>query len=159
VPGGSKEQADWFNELQRITVSGKMAARISTTTGAIDVSALLPQVSVPTLVLHARDDARSTIARRDAGGIRPFGEARRATRDGAKEKEQLTRWRSTILFGGLALYLIGLGFLSGVVTERLRFNRQRMELLNRFEQAIRTWRSHLIKVEQNALTGRPHPAR
>ena len=22
IPGGTKEQADWFNELQRITVSG-----------------------------------------------------------------------------------------------------------------------------------------
>ena len=47
VPGGTKEQADWFNELQRITVSGEMAVRISTATGDIDVTALLPQVSVP----------------------------------------------------------------------------------------------------------------
>lgn len=71
VPGGSKEQADWFNELQRITVSGEMAARISTITGAIDVSALLPRVSVPTLVLHAREDARVPFeaGRRMAAGI------------------------------------------------------------------------------------------
>jgi len=27
IPGGTKEQADWFNELQRISVSGEMAAR------------------------------------------------------------------------------------------------------------------------------------
>jgi pimeloyl-ACP methyl ester carboxylesterase len=71
VPSGSKEQADWFNELQRITVSGEMAARISATTAAIDVSALLMRVSVPTLVLHARDDARVPFeaGRRMAAGI------------------------------------------------------------------------------------------
>src|SRR5262245_5805984 len=71
VPGGTKEQADWFNELQRITVSAEMAARISTATNEIDVSTLLPQVSVPTLVLHARDDARMPFeaGRQMAAGI------------------------------------------------------------------------------------------
>src|SRR5262245_57410393 len=58
VPGGTKEQADWLNELQRMTVSGDVAARMHEASGDFDVTALLPQVSVPTLVLHARDDAR-----------------------------------------------------------------------------------------------------
>ena len=57
IPGATKEQADWFNELQRISVSPEMAVRNREVTGEIDVTALLPQVSVPTLVLHARDDA------------------------------------------------------------------------------------------------------
>ena len=71
IPGGTKEQADWFNELQRTTVSGEMAARISTATGNIDVTALLTQVTVPTLVLHAREDARVPFeaGRRMAAGI------------------------------------------------------------------------------------------
>jgi len=71
IPGGTKEQADWFNELQRISVSGEMAARISEVTGAADVSDLLSRVSVPTLVLHARDDARVPFeaGRRMAAGI------------------------------------------------------------------------------------------
>ena len=71
VPGGTKEQADWFNELQRITVSSETAARIVTASGEIDVTALLPQVRVPTLVLHARDDARVPFeaGRRMAAGI------------------------------------------------------------------------------------------
>jgi class 3 adenylate cyclase/pimeloyl-ACP methyl ester carboxylesterase len=71
VPGAAKEQADWFNELQRMTVSGEMAARIFTATGETDVTALLPRVSVPTLVLHARDDARVPFeaGRRMAAGI------------------------------------------------------------------------------------------
>jgi pimeloyl-ACP methyl ester carboxylesterase len=48
-----------------------MAARIRTVTGETDVTALLSQVSVPTLVLHARDDARVPFeaGRRMAAGI------------------------------------------------------------------------------------------
>ena len=52
MPGATKEQADWFNELQRITVSGQVAARIYEAAGETDVTALLPQVRVPTLVLQ-----------------------------------------------------------------------------------------------------------
>ena len=71
IPGGTKEQADWFNELQRITVSGDVAARIHEASGEADVTALLPRVSVPTLVLHARDEARVPFeaGRRMAAGI------------------------------------------------------------------------------------------
>jgi class 3 adenylate cyclase/pimeloyl-ACP methyl ester carboxylesterase len=71
MPGATKEQADWFNELQRITVSPETAARIIEVTNETDVTALLPQVSVPTLVMHARDDARVPFeaGRRMAAGI------------------------------------------------------------------------------------------
>jgi pimeloyl-ACP methyl ester carboxylesterase len=58
IPGATKEQADWFNELQRITVSPEVAVRMMEATGEIDVTDLLPRVSVPTLVMHARDEAR-----------------------------------------------------------------------------------------------------
>jgi len=71
IPGGTKEQADWFNELQRISVSGEMAVRISAAFAETDVTHLLGQVAVPTLVLHARDDARVPFeaGRRMAAGI------------------------------------------------------------------------------------------
>jgi len=71
MPGATKEQADWFNELQRMTVSGQVAARIYETNGETDVTALLPRVSVPTLVLHTRDEARVPFeaGRRMAAGI------------------------------------------------------------------------------------------
>jgi class 3 adenylate cyclase/pimeloyl-ACP methyl ester carboxylesterase len=58
IPGGTKEQADWFNELQRISASPEDAVRNLIANGDTDVSALLGQVSVPTLVMHARDDGR-----------------------------------------------------------------------------------------------------
>jgi pimeloyl-ACP methyl ester carboxylesterase len=71
IPGGTKEQADWFNELQRITVSPETAARMIEATDQLDITGLLPQVSVPTLVLHARDDARVPFeaGRRMAAGV------------------------------------------------------------------------------------------
>jgi class 3 adenylate cyclase/pimeloyl-ACP methyl ester carboxylesterase len=58
IPGGTKEQADWFNELQRVSASPENAARNLEANGDTDVTDLLPKVTVPTLVMHARDDAR-----------------------------------------------------------------------------------------------------
>ncbi|HKN30657.1 MAG TPA: alpha/beta fold hydrolase, partial [Roseiarcus sp.] len=71
IPGGTKEQADWFNELQRISTSPEDAVRNAIAASEIDVSALLSQVTVPTLVMHARDDARVPfdLGRRLAAGI------------------------------------------------------------------------------------------
>jgi pimeloyl-ACP methyl ester carboxylesterase/DNA-binding winged helix-turn-helix (wHTH) protein len=57
IPGGSPEQMRWLNDLQRTTTSPENAVRIRETMNHIDVTDLLPRVSVPTLVLHCRDDA------------------------------------------------------------------------------------------------------
>ena len=71
VPGASKEQADWFNELQRISSSATDAARNFLANGEVDVTPLLSQIRVPTLVMHARHDARVPFesGRRMAAGI------------------------------------------------------------------------------------------
>ena len=71
IPDGTKEQADWFNELQRISTSPEDAVRNLLANGDTDVSSLLSQVSVPTLVMHARHDARVPFesGRRLAAGI------------------------------------------------------------------------------------------
>jgi pimeloyl-ACP methyl ester carboxylesterase/DNA-binding SARP family transcriptional activator len=71
MPDATPEQMGWFNELQRITTSPDNAARLMHALGDIDVSERLPQVTQPTLVLHARNDARVPYARgRDlAAGI------------------------------------------------------------------------------------------
>ena len=71
IPGGTKAQADWFNELQRVSTSPEDAVRNLIANGDTDVSALLAQVSVPTLVMHSRDDARVPfdLGRRLAAGI------------------------------------------------------------------------------------------
>jgi pimeloyl-ACP methyl ester carboxylesterase len=58
IPGGTKEQAEWFNELQRISATPEDAVRNLIASGDTDVSELLAQVSAPTLVMHSRDEAR-----------------------------------------------------------------------------------------------------
>jgi class 3 adenylate cyclase/pimeloyl-ACP methyl ester carboxylesterase len=71
IPDATKEQADWFNELQRISISPAGAVRNLVASGETDVSALLSQVRAPTLVMHARHDARVPFesGRRMAAGI------------------------------------------------------------------------------------------
>ena len=56
VPDATDEQIKWFNELCRRTTTPEIAARIMDARMYVDVLDLLPRVSVPTLVLHARDD-------------------------------------------------------------------------------------------------------
>jgi pimeloyl-ACP methyl ester carboxylesterase/DNA-binding winged helix-turn-helix (wHTH) protein len=66
IPGATIEQAQWFNDLQRISASPANAVRLRRVIDDIDIGDLLPRVSVPTLVLHCRDDA-----------VQPFDEGRR----------------------------------------------------------------------------------
>jgi len=66
IPGGTAEQMQWFNDLQRITTSPENAVRIRRSLDDIDVSDLLPRIAAPTLVLHCRNDA-----------MQPFEEGRR----------------------------------------------------------------------------------
>jgi pimeloyl-ACP methyl ester carboxylesterase len=65
VPGGTHEQMEWFNELQHKTTSPDNAVRLRLVSDYMNVVELLPQVRVPTLVLHCRDDA-----------VQPFEEGR-----------------------------------------------------------------------------------
>jgi pimeloyl-ACP methyl ester carboxylesterase/DNA-binding CsgD family transcriptional regulator len=58
IPGGSKEQQQWFNDLERISATPDNAAAIIETSYRIDVEALAETLRVPTLVCHARHDAR-----------------------------------------------------------------------------------------------------
>lgn len=71
IPEGSAEQVRWFNELERLSTSPEHAARIVAAFGQIDVSELAAGMTCPTLVLHARGDARVPFeeGRRTAGLI------------------------------------------------------------------------------------------
>jgi pimeloyl-ACP methyl ester carboxylesterase/DNA-binding SARP family transcriptional activator len=57
LPDATPEQANWWNELQRITASPQNAYRLLESFSEIDVRDLLGKVEVPTLVLHSRGDA------------------------------------------------------------------------------------------------------
>jgi pimeloyl-ACP methyl ester carboxylesterase len=56
MPGGTPEQLRLFAERQRTTTSAECAYRYFETTRNLDVSELLAKVTVPTLVMHKRDD-------------------------------------------------------------------------------------------------------
>jgi class 3 adenylate cyclase/pimeloyl-ACP methyl ester carboxylesterase len=66
MPEATPDQMTWFNELQRVSTSPEVAARIRDANEDVDISELLPQVRAPTLVLHCRED-----------GVVPFDEGRR----------------------------------------------------------------------------------
>jgi pimeloyl-ACP methyl ester carboxylesterase len=56
IVDATKEELDYLNELQRVSATAQNAAKLFRTIHGIDVTALAPQVSVPTLVLHARGE-------------------------------------------------------------------------------------------------------
>jgi pimeloyl-ACP methyl ester carboxylesterase/DNA-binding CsgD family transcriptional regulator len=62
IPGGTPEQHQWFNEMERISTAPANAARFMRAFNTIDVTALLPQVACPTLVLHSQHDVRVPFA-------------------------------------------------------------------------------------------------
>jgi len=58
IPGGTPEQIQWFNEMERLSTSPSNAARLMREFAVIDVVDLLPRVRCPALVLHSRHDVR-----------------------------------------------------------------------------------------------------
>jgi pimeloyl-ACP methyl ester carboxylesterase len=71
IPEGTKEQFDWWSDLQRNTTSSECAARYHATVADLDVRDLLPKVTTPTLVMHVRGDlvAPFELGRQMAAGI------------------------------------------------------------------------------------------
>jgi pimeloyl-ACP methyl ester carboxylesterase len=62
APGATAEQASSFSELQRHSTSPETAVRILRSFTVIDVSQSARRVACPTLLLHARRDARVPFA-------------------------------------------------------------------------------------------------
>lgn len=56
IPQGTAEHQRWFNDIQQKAASPANAYRIHKLVGDIDIRHMLPQIDVPTLVLHGRDD-------------------------------------------------------------------------------------------------------
>ncbi len=66
IPDGTKEQICSLTELQRRTTTPENAARLRDAVDRFDVRDLLDRVTVPTLVIHARDD-----------GVQPLDQGRK----------------------------------------------------------------------------------
>lgn len=58
IPGGTPEQHEWFNEMERLSTSPRNAARFMREFNSIDVMALLPHIQCPVLILHSLRDVR-----------------------------------------------------------------------------------------------------
>ncbi|CUR57131.1 Transcriptional regulator, LuxR family [metagenome] len=56
IPDATEEQMRWLDELQRVSVSAETAYLSRRQRNQADVIDLLPELDVPTLVLHGRDD-------------------------------------------------------------------------------------------------------
>jgi pimeloyl-ACP methyl ester carboxylesterase len=56
-PSASKDDMEWFNELQRRSTSPENAATILSALGDLDIRNELASIEAPTLVLHSRHDA------------------------------------------------------------------------------------------------------
>ena len=62
IPDSTPEQFRWFTDLQRMSTSPENAVGLIRGFDGMDVTTLLPKVNCPTLVLHARNDARVPFA-------------------------------------------------------------------------------------------------
>jgi pimeloyl-ACP methyl ester carboxylesterase/DNA-binding winged helix-turn-helix (wHTH) protein len=58
LPGGTPQEWSAFTEFQRRSTSPENAVRFLEVFGRIDVSAIAPKVSCPTLIVHSRNDVR-----------------------------------------------------------------------------------------------------
>lgn len=56
LPRATEAQIVWFDELCKKATSGDAAAALMEARGEVDVSELLPDINVPTLVVHSRSD-------------------------------------------------------------------------------------------------------
>ncbi len=56
IPDGTDEQIGWFNDLCKKTTNAANAAKLLEARAEVDVRDLLGRVTVPTLVLHSRED-------------------------------------------------------------------------------------------------------
>jgi adenylate cyclase len=61
IPGGSKEDLEYFKNWQRKAVEGEMAARLLEAEEHFDLTGLLPTINTPTLVLHRKGDRACSI--------------------------------------------------------------------------------------------------
>lgn len=72
MPGATRQEMSWFNELQRASTSPENALKITQAFADMDVTDLLDRLRAPTLVLHAQGDAMVPFeeGRRTAAAIR-----------------------------------------------------------------------------------------
>jgi hypothetical protein len=59
--------------------------------------------------------------------------------------------RFLILAVGTGLYLLGLGFLGGVVADRIAFDQHRAAVLQHYNAALEQWQAYRMAIEKSVL--------
>ena len=62
--------------------------------------------------------------------------------------------RRMVLAGGLAVYLLAVGFAGGVAADRILYDRERADVLARYDEAVREWHAMLMRIEHGAEAAR-----
>ncbi len=109
IPGGTQEQLEWYNDLCLKTTTGEIAASLLEARGYTDLTDLLAQVRVPTLVLHARYDEVVPVAE---GRLPGRGHPRRRVRGARLAQPRAARTRAgldPLLPGGARLHATAVG--------------------------------------------------
>ena len=63
--------------------------------------------------------------------------------------------RRVVLGIVVGAYLLALGVLVGIALERMRFDRQRIEVLRRYDEAVQEWRSVRMALEKRVEGRQP----
>jgi hypothetical protein len=71
------------------------------------------------------------------------------------ERTVVLTWRRILAAGGLGLYALGVAFAIGMVTEHIRFDRERTAVLARYDEAVRQWHQFLMEAEGRAEADGP----
>jgi hypothetical protein len=61
--------------------------------------------------------------------------------------------RRAVIGGGLILYVFGIGLVSGIAIERVRFTEVRSAILRRHEEALRALHARLMLFEKRSEIG------
>lgn len=62
MPDAGRDEIEWFNGFQKACGPGENMARFRQMFDEMDVSSLLPNIGVPTLIVHTDEDAIAPIA-------------------------------------------------------------------------------------------------
>lgn len=168
IPAASEEQAGWLDALQPKSTSSENAVRARRARARVDVRDLLPGLTVPTLVLHARGDQMNELADgRELAARIP--DARLVTLDSDNHIVLADEPAWPVLVDELAAFLTpdrvagpptgaALRLLTGRELDVLRLvgeGRENAEIARALSLSIRTVERHLTSVYTKlGLTGR-----
>ena len=151
MPGASLEQLRQMAELQRVSSTASDAVRILRAFYEIDVSAQVPRISCPTLVLHARGDlrvpfeeGRAVAAMIPGARFVPLESGNHILLDGEPAFADLFEELSGFLGGALSFG--GLTAREAQILEQIAQGLDNAQIAARLELSEKTVRNHITSI-------------